>query len=649
MCGITGGWSPARYGELLDAIPRMTDAIAHRGPDDSGSWGDPDAGVALGHRRLSIIDTSEAGHQPMLSASGRWVIAYNGEVYNHEELRKERARSPGHGRWRGHSDTETLLECVEAWGLSATLKRSVGMFAIALWDRRERCLWLARDRFGEKPLYYGLVDGAFVFGSELKSIRQFPGFSPNLDPRALALYMEYGAVPSPLSIYQRISKLPPGSILKVTTRDLALGAPPEPIAYWDACIEAVAAREAPFRGDEASAISALEEHLTGAVRGQMISDVPLGSFLSGGIDSSLVTALMQRASSRPVKTFSIGFRDDAHDEAKYASAVASHLSTEHTEFYVSPHDALSLVPDLHRVYDEPFADSSQIPTIILSRLTRNQVTVALSGDGGDELFFGYERYIRSLTLNRAFSSVPGFARRAIAGGIRKAPLRALGALANAATAFSTRKGLSAPPGDRLLKLAPLIEAATPEERYRLLMRYCDPKEIMREPVPAAPSKPLVGGLSFPEWMMLLDTKEYMPNDILVKVDRAAMSASLETRTPFLDHRVFEFAWKLPLAMKEKGSGKHLLRQLLFKHVPRHLVDRPKSGFNVPLANWLRGPLKPWASDLLASNALRLNPYLDSQAIWIKWSEHQSGLRNWHHQLWTVLMYLSWQTENNPGP
>lgn len=650
MCGITGGWSQSRYHELVDALPRMKEAIAHRGPDDSGSWTDAGAGIALGHQRLSILDTSDAGHQPMQSASGRWVIAFNGEIYNHLELRKSLARLPGSIHWRGHSDTETLLAGIEAWGLTPSLERSVGMFALALWDREERCLWLARDRFGEKPLYYGLVEDTFIFGSELKALRRFPGFSGAIDHRALSLYLEYGAVPSPLSIYENIFKLEPGCLLKVTAGELESRVIPKPIIYWDARFAATEARANPFLGSEGSAISALERRLIDSISGQMISDVPLGAFLSGGVDSSLVTALMQHVSPRPVKTFSIGFRESSHDEAKHAAAVAAHLGTEHTEFYVSPLDALALVPGLPEIYDEPFADSSQIPTAILSRLTRGHVTVALSGDGGDELFSGYQRYSRGRRLNSAASLTPALLRKATAGAIRRIPIDAWDRLVDVISALHPMKSRLIPSGDRLNKFATLIEANSPDERYRLLLRYCDPTEVLRAP-------PLIGAedswqpaeFAFSEWMMLIDSTRYLPNDILVKVDRAAMAVSLETRVPFLDHRVFELAWSLPRSMKEDGNGKHVLRQLLYQHVPRDLVDRPKSGFSVPLASWLRGPLKGWASDLLTSQSFRHHPLLDAEAISTKWREHQSGSRNWHYQLWTVLMYLSWQDATSRMP
>ena len=648
MCGLTGGWSRQRFRELQEALPRMTDALVHRGPDDDGHWSDADAGIALGHRRLSIVDLSPAGHQPMTSASGRWVIAFNGEIYNHPELRAKLEAADRAPTWRGHSDTETLLAAIEAWGVEATLERSAGMFAIALWDRDERALWLARDRLGEKPLYYGWNRGAFLFGSELKALRAFPGFDAQVDRQALALYLRHNAVPAPFSIHQGIHKLLPGHWLRLGLHDLERAAEPEPKAYWSAADQAHAGRETQFAGTEAEATDALECLLHDAIGRQMVADVPLGAFLSGGIDSSVVVALMQTQSSRPVRTFSIGFNEEGYNEAQHAAAVARHLGTEHTELYVSPEDAMAVIPRLPKIYDEPFSDSSQIPTLLVAELARRHVTVALSGDGGDELFGGYNRYFLAADLWGRISKIPVPMRRLAARAIIGVPTKIWDAFYRVAEPLVPARKRWSLPGDKLHKGAAILSKDSGASLYRDLITHWQPETLLHGvPEPTRFGLPLGDALSnLTEYMMLADTCHYMADDILVKVDRAAMACSLETRVPLLDHRVFEFAWRLPMAYKVRGgTGKHLLRQVLYRHVPQALIDRPKMGFGVPIDSWLRGPLNEWAATLLDPVKLRDDGFFDPAPVSQKWKEHQTGVRNWQYHLWDILMFQSWNAEH----
>lgn len=647
MCGLTGGWSRQRFGELEGALPRMTRALVHRGPDDDGHWFDREAGIALGHRRLAIVDLSPAGHQPMVSASGRWVIAYNGEIYNHQDLRMELEASGRAPPWGGHSDTETLLAAIEAWGVPAALERSGGMFAFALWDRDERTLWLARDRFGEKPLYYGWNRGVFLFGSEIKALRTFPGFDAPVDRQALALYLRHNAVPAPFSIHQGILKLLPGHWLRISLPDLEQGVLPAPVAYWSASERAHAGKADPFTGDEAEATDALESLLRDAVGRQMMADVPLGAFLSGGIDSSVVVAMMQAQSTRPVRTFSIGFKEAAYNEAEHAAAVARHLGTDHTELYVTPEDAIAVIPRLASMYDEPFADASQIPTSLVARLARKHVTVALSGDGGDELFGGYSRYFLAARLWRRLESIPQPLRRAASFGISAVPVAGWNAMYRMASPLLSAKQRLSLPGDKIHKGGAVLGAESGESLYRGLITHWHPETLMHGVDEPARFGPPRGGVfaNLAEYMMLEDACHYMPEDNLVKVDRAAMACSLETRVPLLDHRVFEFAWRLPFDYKVKGgTGKYLLRQVLYRHVPQALIDRPKMGFGVPIDVWLRGPLKDWAAALLDPRRLKDDGYFDPAPIARKWKEHQSGARNWQYHLWDILMFQAWLDE-----
>lgn len=649
MCGITGFFSPhgaAPADQMLATVTRMAATLAHRGPDEQRAWTDAAAGCALGHRRLSILDLSAHGAQPMHSACGRYVIVFNGEIYNHRELKSELERAGAAPQWRGHGDTEVMLAAIAHWGLRDATARFTGMFAFALWDRQDRTLSLVRDRIGEKPLYYGWCGGNFVFGSELKALRSHPAWRGEIDRGALTLFMRYAYVPAPYSIYGGIRKLAAGTILTMdagTTPD----ALPEPVKYWDAAAVAAAGLRTPFTGSVTDAISALDQRLRASIAGQMIADVPLGAFLSGGIDSSTVVALMQAQSAIPVKTFTIGFAEDTYDEAPHAAAVARHLGTDHTELYLSAQDALDVVPHLPAMYDEPFADSSQIPTHLVAAMARRHVKVCLSGDGGDELFGGYTRHAWCGRMWNSMRHYPrplrAAAARLVSAASPAAWDRAFGALAP----LLPRALRQSHPGDKLHKAAAVLDASGPEEIYlRLVSQWQDPAAVViggTEPAVAArDAVAWRSGGGSAESQMLLDLVSYLPDDILVKVDRAAMSVSLETRVPFLDHRIVEFAWQLPLSMKIRdGQGKWLLRQLLYQYVPAALVERPKTGFGVPLDAWLRGPLKAWAGDLLAPARLEREGYLHPQPIARMWNEHLSGRRNWQHALWNVLMFESW--------
>lgn len=649
MCGLTGFWEPGRcqHDEAAVTVRHMADALVHRGPDDAGVWVDTAAGLALGHRRLAVVDLSPAGHQPMVSASGRYAIVFNGEIYNHNELRRDLETTDHSPAWRGHSDTETLLAAVEVWGLEQTLARSVGMFALALWDSQERQLWLARDRLGEKPLYYGWQRGVLLFGSELKALRAHPAFEGEIDRGALATFFRHNYVPAPHSIYQGIRKLPPGCWLRLTEQQAAARVWPEPVAYWSLKETVETGLHAPFAGTETEAAQALEERLRESISLQMLADVPLGAFLSGGIDSTTVVALMQAQSSRPVKTFAIGFHEDEYNEAQHAAAVARHLGTEHTELYVTPEQAMAVIPRLPQLYDEPFADSSQIPTFLVARLARQHVTVCLSGDGGDELFGGYNRYFWAHRLWTRLSGTPHILRRAAAAGLLTVPPDGWNRLWNAIGPVLPRRLRVPNPGDKLHRLAEVLRSNSAQMIYHhLVSHWWKPEALVlgATETTTALSRPEVWlGVDDPRhWMMALDSFTYLPDDILVKVDRAAMGVSLETRVPMLDHRVVELAWRMPLAYKIRDhKGKWLLRQVLYRYVPRHMVDRPKQGFGVPIDHWLRGSLRDWAEDLLSERRLREEGYLDPAPVRALWAEHLSGRRNWQYLLWDVLMWEAW--------
>lgn len=642
MCGIVGFWqSGATLNGAVLAV--MTEAIRHRGPDADGHWFDANSGVALGHRRLAILDLTPTGAQPMLSHCGRYVIAFNGEVYNFAALRGELEEAGVTPAWRGHSDTEVMLTAIAAWGLEAALKKFVGMFAFALWDRETRTLSLARDRLGEKPLYYGWQDGIFLFGSELKALKAHPAFRAEIDRDALTLFLRHNTIPAPYSIYQDIHKLPPGTFLQlhIGQKDV------RPVAYWSARSMAEAGQRNLFRGSDAEAVTELERLLGQAVGGQMVADVPLGAFLSGGIDSTTVVALMQAQSARPVKTFTIGFNEAGYNEAEHAHAVARHLGTEHTELYVTPQDAMDVIPNLSAIYDEPFADSSQIPTFLVSRLARGHVTVSLSGDGGDELFGGYNRYFWARNLWRRLGWMPRPLRAALAGVLTTLPPAAWNMAFQKLGQWLPPRLRYANPGDKLHKAAEILAVRSPEEIYLGLVSHW---KIPAQLVPGSHEPPILltdpaHRADLPDFehrMMVLDTVTYLPDDILTKVDRAAMAVSLETRVPLLDHRVVEFAWTLPLDMKIRhGQGKWLLRQVLYRHVPQALMDRPKMGFGVPIDHWLRGSLKAWAAALIEPGRLAREGFFDSAPIQRKWHEHQAGSRNWSYYLWDVLMFQAW--------
>lgn len=643
MCGIVGFVGSAASGGIMDAKQLALDmarTLRHRGPDSEGAWVDG-AGVALAHRRLSILDLSSAGDQPMASESGRFVLIFNGEIYNHLDLRKELQQE----NWRSHSDTETLLAAFQAWGIQKTLQRVAGMFALALWDRRARSLTLARDRFGEKPLFYGWQGDSFLFGSELKALAAHPAWRGEVDRDALALFMRYGYVPAPLSIWQGIAKLPPGTLLTLSP-DVSVGLLPTPTFYW----RAVDAANVAVRNDldDQAAIDELDLRLRQIIAGQMVADVPLGAFLSGGVDSSAVVALMQTQSVRPVRTFTIGFDESDYNEAEHAKAVATHLGTEHTELYVSPADAIAVIPRLPDIYDEPFGDVSQIPTHLVAAMAQQHVKVSLSGDGGDELFGGYNRYFLGHSLWSGMSRVPLGLRRLAAQGITAVSPARWDSLGRSLPRRFRRPIV----GDRAHKLASIMTATSADDVYRWLVSHeRNPESVVvagRESRPdrelwAEHEMRLLQRGDFIERMMFNDLVSYLTDDILCKVDRAAMAASLETRVPFLDHRIAEFAWQLPLNMKVRdGQGKWLLRQVLYRYVPKALIERPKQGFGVPIDAWLRGPLRDWAEDLLDESRLRREGYFNPEPIRQRWEEHVSGRRNWQHWLWNVLMFESWR-------
>ncbi len=643
MCGLAGfvdSSAASTYEALVSSVSAMADTLRHRGPDDGGAWIDPSAGIALGHRRLSIIDLSPEGRQPMHAASGRYVLIFNGEIYNFGDLRCQ-LETLGHA-FRGRSDTEVMLAAFSQWNVEEALRRFNGMFAFVLWDRQNRVLHLARDRMGKKPLYYGWAGPIFLFGSELKALRAHPRFPADVDRGALQLFLRHGYIPAPHSIFQGIFKLPAGMRLVVDPQ--RPGHLPPPTAYWSAgnTIEQACAR--PFTGGEQDAVTEIDGLLRDAIRIRMIADVPLGAFLSGGIDSSLVVALMQAQSARPVRTFSIGFHERGYDEAPAAAAVARFLSTDHTEVYVTPAEAMDVIPRLPVLYDEPFADASQIPTFLVSQIARRHVTVALSGDGGDELFGGYRTYLSGIRLRQKLAVLPAPARAALSSALRRCPA-AWQALHRALRAVLPARISRRIPSH--LKAARVLAAQDPAMLFRgLLSDWQDPFPVAgsHNELPTHFTDPaLRPPLSdFVQLMMYLDTVMYLPDDILAKVDRASMGVSLETRAPILDYRVAEFAWRLPLSMRIRGGiGKWILREVLHRYVPPALVDRPKAGFCLPYGEWIRGPLRDWAGALLDANLLRRQGFLQPEPICRQWTAHLAGAENNSARLWPVLMFQAW--------
>lgn len=634
MCGISGLWAS---GVLAPGpiVKDMTVALHHRGPDSSDVWISPNGCVGLGHARLAIVDLSEDGHQPMESRSGRYVIVFNGEIYNHLELRTNLGASVP---WRGHSDTATLLEAIDQWGLVKALQASVGMFALALWDREAGSLLLARDRMGEKPLYYGRGTQGIAFASELKALRYCPGLDLSLDIEALQGYVRVGYVACPRSAFRGVKKLPPGTVLTFTSPyDDGAAA-----VYWKLPAPTTHISVVTSSQDDETLLSNLEYLLDRSVRQQMLSDVPLGAFLSGGIDSSLIVALMQRSSSQRIRTFSMGVGDRKEDESQHARKVAEYLGTDHTEIIVSPEDVLAVVPKLAGIYDEPFADSSQVPTVLLSQLTRQHVTVALSGDAGDELFGGYNRYITAARLEHLMVHIPLAMRQLVAGLLRGVPARYWDGLSSNDTA---RRIMHFPPsmGEKVARLAGFFAAPTGQAAYlRTVAQWLDEADMPLRSSGSIPQLPDFPSVALPQQMMCWDMQSYLPDDILVKVDRAAMAYGLETRVPFLDHRIVEFSLATPMHYKIRGGqSKWLLRQLLARQVPKNLFERPKQGFSLPLAEWLRGPLREWAEDLLTPQALDSSGLLDSNMVRKTWQEHLTRKFNHQRGLWTILMLQTW--------
>lgn len=643
MCGIAG-YANSREMSVAEIVQRMTDAMPHRGPDDQGVWTDSGAGLALGHRRLSILDLSPAGHQPMLSRDGRYALTYNGEVFNYRLLAEELS---GDGAlFRGSSDTEVILEAFCRWGVEEAVKRFIGMFSMGLWDRETRVLYLIRDRLGIKPLYYTVSGSMLAFSSELKALRQCHGLSFALDPVALSAFLERAYIPAPMTIYCGVRKVTPGSWIRLKLREDGTWQQKEE-CYWELREVAQCGITSRTRMDEQRGLEGLEGLLTDAVKLRMISDVPLGSFLSGGIDSSLVTALMQSQSSSPIRTFTIGFPSQTYDEASHAESVARCLGTSHTTFTVTPQEAQQVIPLLPAMYDEPFADSSQIPTHLVAALARKQVTVCLSGDGGDELFGGYNRYLWVGTLSRTLRRMPSCMRPVFSRALGMLSPGTVEAIYRSFSRFFPKSLQVRLPADKIAKLAGMVSTASPDELYRRTLAIW-PEHLSRSLLRDADNRWMENdSLSLQQGdiidcMMWKDAVAYLPDDILTKVDRATMAVSLEARLPFLDHRVVEYAWSLPRDLKfREGKGKWVLRRLLSKHIPMALFERPKMGFTVPLDAWLRGPLRDWAEALLDERRLDCEGLFQTRFIRKTWQEHLRGKRNWQHQLWAVLMFQAW--------
>jgi len=651
MCGINGYYSKSAS-IFNNVIVKMNSAISHRGPDTSGTWSDRNSGIVLGHQRLSIIDLSQAGNQPMQSNSGRFILTYNGEFYNHLDVRKELEKSSSNIKWRGNSDTETLLEAIDFWGIKVSLEKIDGMFAFGVWDQKKRCLTLARDRIGEKPLYYGWQgksnNKVFLFGSELKALKVHPEFNGEINRDAIALQLRHNCIPAPYSIYKNIFKLLPGHFLQLKENDLKKSLLPSSKVYWSLTESVIHGHNNQLILSEMEIQKDLEEHLKLSVKKQMISDVPLGAFLSGGIDSSTIVALMQSQSNKSVKTFTIGFSENDYSEAQYAKKIAKHLGTDHAELYISSNIAMDVIPKLPTIYDEPFSDSSQIPTFLVSQLAKQHVKVALSGDGGDELFCGYNRYIMSKKFWNASRLMPSASRKILKSGIHSISPQYWNKISRLLPGLNQYANF----GDKMHKGANILEAKTISDLYYMLCSHWqNPTEAVinsKEPSTLlTESKSELKGFSSQQQMMILDSITYLPDDILVKIDRAAMASSLETRTPFLDHKLIEYVWKIPQSLKlRNGSGKWILRQILNQYVPKNLTERSKMGFAIPLDSWLRGPLRDWAENLLNERKLQQEGYFNPKLIREKWSEHLSKKRNWQSDLWDILMFQAWNDENN---
>lgn len=645
MCGIAGIIDiSAKSFPLESAIERMTDSLRHRGPDQGNSWFDSNHGLALGHRRLAVVDLTEAGTQPMTSRSERYVMVFNGEIYNHLDLRLSASEKFPETRWRGTSDSETLLECIALWGVADTLEKCVGMFAFALWDKETLTLTLMRDRFGEKPLYYGVVEGIFVFASELKAFHAISSSSLTIDENALGLYLQYGYVPEPFSILAGVSKLEPGCLIRVTLEQLRAVGVPDSLPYWSAVEVAREGEQNQLdTHDHRDHSDSLESLLVQSVKQQMVADVPIGAFLSGGVDSSTVVGMMQANSTSIVKTYSIGFEEAEYDEANFAKDVAKHLGTDHTELYVTNQELLDVVPKIPLIWDEPFSDSSQIPTFLVSELARRDVTVALTGDGGDELFGGYTRYGFTQQVWEKAQNVPRPMRSLVAHAVTSLSPRAWDGLSKPLMSLLPPRFRFAKWGNKAHLAARMLSKDTDLDAYLALVQMQSSLQLLgRAPEPNPLRQKWPKSENLVENMMVLDAITYMTGDILAKVDRAAMAVSLETRAPFLDHRVYEFSRRLPTDLKvNKGEGKWLLKQVLDRYVPRHLVDRPKMGFGVPLGTWLKGPLRQWAEERLDPELAEASGISGSETVSKMWSEHLSGSRDWATQIWTIVCFIEW--------
>tara|TARA_B100001113_G_scaffold247160_1_gene203487 strand:- start:535 stop:2478 length:1944 start_codon:yes stop_codon:yes gene_type:complete len=643
MCGVAGFLMDSKSSSSMNfdlITKKMTDSIKHRGPNDSGCWNNPSEGIALGHRRLSILDLSDAGHQPMESSNGRYVIAFNGEIYNHLQIRSDIEKNNENISWRGHSDTETILSAFETFGIQKSLEKFVGMFAFSLWDKKNKILTLARDRLGEKPMYYGwqnIGNGrVFLFGSELKALKSFPDINLRVDRGSLSLFLKHAYVPNPYSIYENIFSLEPGQFLQVSL----LNKMTKTVNYWEASEIIKKGSSKEYKGTPKEAVKDLKNLLRHTIKSQMISDVPLGAFLSGGIDSSTVVSIMQEQSDIPVKTFTIGFNEKGFDEAKYAKSIANHLGTDHTELYINANDAMKVIPDMHSIYCEPFADSTQIPNFIVSRLAKNDVTVALSGDGGDELFGGYSRYNHIDNIWKKINYFP-LSTRNLISKILTYPLQEKSIYSKYKS--KTLTNLS----KRIISGTNLINSETIDKLYsHVITQIPFSKDVVHDgylkETKLDDLKPNFGDISNIEKMMATDTINYLPDDILTKVDRAAMRTSLETRVPFLDHNIVEFAWRLPISYKVKeGESKWPLQKILKDFLPESLTKREKMGFSVPIHEWIRGPLSEWCEELLNKDRLKSEGFFDEEIVCNKWKEHLFGKKNNITFLWPILMFQSW--------